>query len=234
MSKPQPRTLTYGFYNFAPPNEGRTTATLQEDLRAIANRMPYHDKQRRPKLLGGVECIGWGALPVIHGMRLFRQGWNPRHPGRSNICLYVDNDLPVHGHGWVDLQRSWPNTEHPGMHDPRSILWADVKDWRVLVGHAPPRTKGDTSAAARGEYVREVAKLIDSTNKPTLLLQDSNALGRQIIEACDTKPLYLAGAVTDNSISTEPNEADNLEGIFGVKMRSDHHSFLFGKTVRAA
>lgn len=112
---------------------------------------------RLPRLavLGIVEAIG-NTLIDLPGFQKIR---STKNRSRLNIAAYVRDDLDISSISWIDLERTWPRTEGPGIHEARSILAMDVEDTQVIVGHqGPPNIP--TAAWVQQEGIDELTTLM--------------------------------------------------------------------------
>lgn len=212
------RRMPFAFYNLAPPgdpNRGSVRVALESN--AIVNNDPTDLFRRRPKVFGVCEAIG-RSLPSLDRYDLLR---DTSRASRANLAVYVLDHLD-HGRAeWIDLKETWPRTEHPGTHPPRSLLVVRVEDWTVCVSHAPPTAPG--AGPARAEWVK-AARAFMAGPGPRLLLSDPNAL-----------PVDVAGVEHGGT----PIEHAHVRGarlvswstpaeINGVRMLSDHKKALLG------
>lgn len=185
---------TFVVYNF---DNNRPEHILRAELTALLTTY-------RPLVLGGLEA--YDAMP-IKGYRLVTFKSNK---SRANIAAYVRDDLQVHSHIWHDLRRTWPRTQGPGTHEPRSILslrvtGAGLDRAQVVVTHAPP--KNATRQAIR-EHERALRRICApwtrrvqwtlrtkksrqrARNRQRIVLMDGNDPGRT-----NTMPVRLSVAM---------------------------------------
>ncbi len=218
-------------FGFAFENLGPTPRRdeINDELLALANVTSRDHDRPIPKGVGVAEAIG-KRLPVLPRHDMLR---DTRRPGRANVALYVRADL-AHDHEWIDLDETWPRTEHPGTHPPRSILVAQVEDWRVIVAHAPPlgRRTGD----ARAEWLAAMVDAILDTpddRTPVLALTDPNGLGPALLLG----PGMVTGGTPVEAAHGRRvilDHAQAVESVNGVRMRTDHGRALIGHARRRA
>lgn len=217
------RRFGFTFENLGPRGDPhRGAAQLRAELAAQANNLRPDPNRKRPKGIGLCEAIGY-TLPTLD-----RYGPPIRdrsRPGRANLALYVGAWLDV-DHEWHDLDETWPRTEHPGTHPPRSILVAQVEDWRTIVGHAPPIAPH--SGDAREEWLDAMVRLM-RTPGPVLALTDPNGLGPALVRRLG--PETVAGGTHVEAVHGRRVILDNaqaVESLNGVPMLTDHRRALVG------
>jgi hypothetical protein len=155
----------YLFYNLGP---GRSSIRISQELRGMASM--------RPRVIGLVEAIGY-PLPDLPDYRRVR---DTTRPSRANVAAYVRRDLTVKSVKWHDLSQTWPRTEMPGTHPPRSILELRVNGSQVIVYHAPPQTKHPDSFKGQQEGIAALTRLMApgvgawSKKRPRVALMDAN------------------------------------------------------------
>lgn len=214
------KRVPFAFENLGPADR---PFQIDRELRALANLLNPDPDRRRPKVLGVCEAVGKVLPDTLTPYRLIR---DRSTPSRANIALYLLARLHVEAIRWHDLRETWPRTEHPGIHEPRSILRVEVEGWRVLVGHAPPIAP--ESGKARDEWHDAMVDLMTSVG-PVLALVDPNSVlildrGRIVtagtnIEAVVGRNIVLDGAFTPGSVN-------------GVPMLTDHRRALLGRARR--
>lgn len=218
------------FYN---ARVGRRDSTLATEVRALLGD--------RPLALGLVETVGYD-LPTAPGYTLIRD--RSTRP-RANIAAYIRSDAAC-AWRWVDLAETWPRTEHPGTHEPRSILSVRVGRMQVVVGHAPPRA---ATPAARREWWQALLPILDPRQRPAwdkrgplhrarallrprLLLADFNALAGHDHPSQAWLAGQIGGQVRGTRIDAAVVRQVRIDGwayrgaVGGVRLRSDHkHAF---------
>lgn len=216
------KRFPFTFENLGPIDR---PAQIESELRAQANDLRRDPDRPQPKGIGGCES-GGKRLPDLN--RYGPPIRDTSRPGRANLYLYV---LAWHDveHEWIDLDETWPRTEHPGTHPPRSILVAQVDDWRVIVGHAPPiaRRTGD----ARAEWLAAMIDAILDTpddRTPVLALTDPNGLGPALLLG----PGMVTGGTPVEAVHGRRvilDQAQAVESLNGVPMLTDHRRALIGR-----
>ncbi len=218
------KRFPFAFENLGPtprPDE------ISDELHALANVTSRDRDRRTPKGIGVAEAIA-KRLPTLPRHDLIR---DTSRPGRANLALYVLARL-AHDHEWVDLHETWPRTERPGTHPPRSLLVAQVEDWRVIVGHAPPLARG--TADARAEWLAAMVEAILDTpddRTPVLALTDPNGLGPRLLLG----PGMVTGGSPVEAVHGRRvilDHAQTVEAVNGVRMRTDHGRALIGHARR--
>lgn len=210
------KRLPFTFENLGPTDR---PAQIEAELRAQANDLRRDPDRRQPKVIGVCEAIG-KRLPHLARYGAPIRDTSP--PGRANLALYVLDRLESDW-SWIDLHETWPRTEHPGTHPPRSLLVAQVDDWRVIVGHAPPLGRG--TADARNEWLTAIGAQIHAVSGPVLALTDPNGLAARLLRpnvVTSGSPVEAAhgkGVILD---------AHTVEVLNGVPMRTDHRRCLVG------
>lgn len=197
----------------------------------------------RPAFLDLVECIG-NRLPDVTGYRLIE---DQSTKSRANIASYVRSDIPVSGIRWLDLQGTWPRTEAPGTHEPRSFLHFRAGKMQRIVAHQAPRNAlGWRALQVEGmEAITAAMKPYPnwfSRHRPRLLTWDANAT----LLSPYPNPIHLAAAIggrvvrtrsVDNAVyrgDVEVIHDGNLFTINNVKLQSDHHKAIaYGFQLRA-
>lgn len=216
------RRVPFAFENLGPADR---PFQISLELRALANLVNPDPDRRRPKVIGVCEALGKVLPDDLADYRLVRD--RSRRP-RANIALYVLSRLHIEAIRWHDLRETWPRTEHPGEHEPRSILRVDVDGWRILVGHAPPIAPG--SDKARDEWHDAMVDLMRSP-APVLALTDPNSIllldrGRIVqagtnIEAVLGRNVVLYGVSTPGVVNGVPMLTDHRRALLGRARRRD-------------
>lgn len=121
------------FYNL---DNNRPDDVVARELHAIAATGPTE--------IALVETIG-NRLPRLPGYRLLA---DDSTPSRANIAVYVLDDFTRHrGPDWHDRRVTWPRTQGPGIHPPRSDLEYRLGRVQRLIAHQPPKGIANTYAA---------------------------------------------------------------------------------------
>jgi hypothetical protein len=228
------------FYNVGPFGEnGRRDNILRAELHAIAST--------GPKVIGLCETVGWGSLPNLVGYRKVR---NRETAGRSNIAAYVRADLDF-GDGddvrWHDLNVTWARTEHPGQHDPRSLLELNIEGDQWLIGHHPPITRNNDTGPARDEHLDLLARRMAPWTRPDwdertaddkanarkrlrVLLWDPNGAGQQLATRIGgwSEGSSIEGGVVRGGHFVKARKQGSVGG---VRMGSDHHGAFLATVV---
>lgn len=221
------RRFPFTFENLGPANR---PVQIRLELGAQANNVRYDPDRRRPKGLAGCEALH-KILP-----RLDHYG-RPIHDtssrSRANLFLYVLDRLNHGSPKWVDHSQTWPRTKHPewtdGIHEPRSTMLVRVEGWRVVVGHAPPGTRG--AGPAREEWLDIMATILRTESRPVLMLTDPNGLGNELVRMGGSKVVTGGSqveAVHGNRLVVL-DHAQTVETLNGVPMRTDHGRCLIGR-----
>ena len=143
-------------------DNNRSAAAYEAGIKRLTRKRGI--RRRRPAILGLCETTN-ADLPALKNYRRIRD----RKPdGRGNLTMYVRRNLPVTDIEWVDLDFTWPNTQRPGTHWPRSILAVTIGSLRTAIWHAPPNNAKNAPAGQR-EGIRELRRL-----RPHLVLGDWN------------------------------------------------------------
>lgn len=224
------RRFPFTFENLGPAGDPhRGSWQIARELNAQANNLRPDPDRPRPKGIALAEAIGHRLPRLDHYGHPIR---DPRKPGRANLALYVLDRLDV-DHEWVDLAETWPRTDHPGAHPPRSILSADVEDWRVVVGHAPP--VAPRSGDARAEWLDAMVAAIRDVDEgtPVLVLSDPNGLGPDLVHRLG--PGVVSGGTPTDAVHGRRVilDAAAVPGTLnGVPMLTDHRRVLVGRARR--
>jgi hypothetical protein len=209
----------YLFYNLGP---GRSSIAVTHELQGMA--------VMSPRVIGLCEAIGY-PLPDLEGYRLVR---DTSRPGRANVAAYVRRDLDYRWHRWHDLTQTWPRTEHPGTHPPRSILELRIGPMQVIVHHQPPRTRHEDSRRGQLEGVIVLDGLMGpswwstSRRRPRLLLLDANRRPGVPGPGPDSLALRIGGTVhgheIDGAVSRRftPRRVLYRLRVPGATLHSDH------------
>lgn len=234
--------LHFWFYNL---DNGRPDHVVQSELEAIAST--------EPAFIGACEATGYVFDP-LPGLELTR---DRSTPSRANIATWVRKDLAGdHDQHWLDLSTTWPKTDGPGTHPPRSFLGVRVGRIPVFTAHQPPPHVGSFSQKGQQEGVDVLTRAIapwhrsDWTRRvpaaqelarvrPRVLLWDAN---RRPGEA-GPGPTLLARRIHGRSVGHRIDGAvvsgvgrvsrvGYPERVAGVPLASDHHhAFRFTLTV---
>lgn len=131
------------FYNIGP---GRPDAQVAREIRAM---LAHRERPGDPRVaeLRLAEVIGYHPLPKVAGYTLFA---DRSTEARANIATYIRNDL-AGTHRWIDLAETWPRTDHPGTHPPRSFLVTRVGLCSGVTAHQGPPTTRRTHPAVQRE-----------------------------------------------------------------------------------
>lgn len=235
--------LDFWFYNL---DNGRPGRVVQEELEAIAST--------GPAFIGTCEANGYTFDPLPR-LELVR---DRSTPSRANIASWVRKDLAGDlEQRWLDLSTTWPNTDRPGIHAPRSFQGVLVGRIPVFTAHQPPPHVGAATAVGQQEGVdaltraiapwhradwtrREPAEQERARARPRVLLWDAN---RRPGDA-GPGPTMLARQVHGRSVGhridgavvsgiAHATRVDYPERVAGVRLGSDHHhAFRFTLTVR--
>lgn len=118
------------FYNVGP---GRDEGQVEREVRAM---LAFRERPTDPAVaeLRLVEAIGYHPLPTVPGYELI---FDRSTEARANVATYVRSDL-ASDHRWLDLKGTWPKTDHPGTHAPRSFLNTRVGRCAGVTAHQPP------------------------------------------------------------------------------------------------
>ena len=226
------------FYNL---DNYRKDQQVKAELEAMASR--------QPAMIGLCEVVG-NTLPALDGYKLIRsklRDGSTLARSRSNIALYVRRDLPVWNVRWIDCEQSWPRTQGPGTHEPRSYLSLRVGLTKVIVAHQPQRPIGDADTRvalyfARQEGISRLAlamtpkgkdgslRLRIAKRRPVILMADFNARSGER-QGPDTLAAKIDGRVyggerIDNVVARGNvwvSKVDVVTRVAGVALESDHH-----------
>jgi len=218
----------FAFENLGPRARPKQTRL---ELGALANNVNPDERRPRPKGIGLCETIHhdltdlWHyGLPIRDRTRL----------SRANLALYVLDRLDLGRIRWHDLAEQWPRTEHPGIHEPRSILDVEVEDWRIIVAHAPPVAIG--TGPARREWLDAMVELLSGPT-PVLALTDPNGLGAELVRrlAKPSKGTVVTGGTPVEAVHGVGIVLDSVHApgrVNGVPMLTDHRRALLGRARR--
>ncbi|WP_243058343.1 hypothetical protein [Nocardioides sp. SR21] len=234
--------LDLWFYNL---DNGRPDQVVQEELEAIAST--------EPAFIGTCEAIGYVFDPLPR-LELVR---DRSTPSRANIATWVRKDLAGDlEQRWLDLSTTWPRTDRPGTHEPRSFQRVLVGRIPVFTAHQPPPHVGTATAVGQQEGVDALTRAIapwhrsdwtrrvpaeqeQARERPRVLLWDAN---RRPGDA-GPGPTLLARQVHGRSVGhridgavvsgvTRVSRVDYPEQVAGVPLGSDHHhAFRFTLSV---
>ena len=126
-------TFSLAFYNI---RVSRDPAQVEKELRAILTTW-------KPGVLGLCEATGY-SLPGVEGWVKIR---DTTTKSRANVAAYVKTSLDLADIQWHDLKETWSRAQHPGTHEPRSILEFRAGPLQVLVAHQPPKGTDNTQDA---------------------------------------------------------------------------------------
>lgn len=223
------RTETAYFYNL---RVGRDPRQVTRELVAFA--------KERPLYVGLCETTGYD-LPDLPGYTRIR---DTSTPARANVAAYCRDDFPPGNIVWEDLERDWRRTEHPGRHEPRSLVTFG-QGLRVTVGHAPPLTRYGDTRPAQQEMVDALTPILDprqregwrrrakrsravATFRPRHLVWDANRRPGETGPGPTMLASRVGGLTVGHRIdcavvtNTQPVEVDYPTSVGGVKLRSDH------------
>lgn len=205
------------FYNL---DNGRPDAVVNQEIKAILST--------RPAIFAGCEATGLR----IDDHPEYRRVRDTSTRSRSNMVLLVRKDLPFKAGGWIDFASTWPRTEGPGTHEPRSFPHATVLGQVVAVVHLPPEN------AAKADWLQ--AECIDALAalNPDIAIGDFNgrkgdpgrdapdALARRIRGR--TVGVRIDCAVVRNGLRVRGVKYPTKVGKIGrrVRLLSDHHHAL--------
>jgi hypothetical protein len=173
------RVLPLTFYNL---DNNRPNDQMAREVRALLTGP-------RPAVLGVCEAVGYN-LPGVEGWRVYR---DTSTKSRANIAAYVKNNLEVTGVQWHDLAETWSRTEHPGTHEPRSILELRAGPLQVLVHHQPPKGTDNTHDAQQEGIDKLEARMApwtrdDWSTRPQADKDDARAQPRVVLWDANRKP----------------------------------------------
>lgn len=203
---------------------GRRQKQVDGEIRAMLKRKPMY--------LALCEAITYD-LPEVEGYSLMH---DRSTKSRGNLARYVRDDVaPRHDGEWVDLTVEWKRTDHPGMHEPRSIYHEVLRNGvRMVVTHAPqkPNRKTDTRPA-RAEWVSAMKNLAARWRRPFILIGDWNGTGAE-----ETSATVIAESLKGTVVGTRidaavvkglyPTAATYPQQVGGVALLSDHkHALKF-------
>lgn len=124
MTRPRRRVReAVWFYNL---DNGRPDTVVNAEIKAILST--------RPAIFGGCEATGLR----IDAHSEYRRVRDTSTRSRANMVMLVRKDLPFKAGGWLDFDSTWPRTQGPGVHEPRSFPYATVAGQLVAVVHLPP------------------------------------------------------------------------------------------------
>ena len=231
-----------GLFYFYNCREGRPNAELMREVHAMLDDQPL--------FWLGVEAVGYRfekhkGYDVLH---------DTSNQSRANVVAYVPSGGVDHV-GYLDLHQTWRNTEHPGMHAPRSFLHFSIEGMQVLNVHQAPRTKygPNTRAQAEGQYRLRQAMAPwthpgwdqrTDTPRHAALTRARLALG-DLNGTCQDSgftPCTLAAAVHGKVVDQHHVDTgvyrncvvDNVaypEIVNGVRLHTDHKHALRGRVV---
>lgn len=217
------------FYNLGP---GRPVPEVYAEIRNFALPMKRGKVWVIPREIWLVEAIGYGSLPHLPDYEQIR---DISRPSRANIAGYI---LKRPGrkisHRWIDLDFTWPRTEHDGMHPPRSILKFRDGQLRGAVYHAPdPRAKDVEVGHTEGADA-VVRTLSGFSGKPLLAVADWNTNIHDDVNGAASVARRLGGRV----VGGPPVDHAVVRGLKDVDARytstwrgrhlgTDHHSGAF-------
>jgi len=218
----------FAFENLAPPTDpNRGPGQVRRELGALANNVNPDSRRPDPKAIGLCEALDH-RLPD-----LWRYGQPIRdvsRRSRENLALYVLARLDRGRVRWHDLAETWPRSNRPGTHEPRSILDVEVEDWRILVSHAPPVSVG--TGPARREWLDAMVDVMRGPT-PVLALTDPNGLGDELIRRLGVKAVgggtHIEAAHGRGIILTAVHASGRVNG---VPMLTDHKRALLGAARR--
>jgi len=235
--------LDFWFYNL---DNGRPPGVVRGELEAIASTAPA--------FIGCCEAVGYDLEP-LPGLALAR---DCSRPGRANIASWVRDDLAGDlEQRWLDLATTWPNTDRPGTHWPRSFQSVLVGRIPVFIAHQPPPHLGELTDVGQAEGVEALSRAIApwhrsdwtrrvpeeqerARSRPRVLLWDAN---RRPGDA-GPGPTLLARMIHGRSVGhridgavvsgiAHASRIEYPERVDGVRLGSDHHhAFRFTLTVR--
>ncbi|GAA4372470.1 hypothetical protein [Nocardioides caricicola] len=235
--------LDFWFYNL---DNGRPDRVVQRELEAIAST--------GPAFIGSCEATGYDFDP-LPGLE---QARDRSRPGRANIATWVRTDLAGRGEQrWVDLATTWPNTDRPGTHPPRSFQGVLVGRIPVFTAHQPPPHLGRLTDLGQEEGVEALCRAIAPWHRPDWTRrapeEQERARARPRVLLWDANrrpgdagpgPTLLARRVHGRSVGhridgavvsgvAHASRVDYPERVAGLRLGSDHHhAFRFRLTVR--
>lgn len=177
-----------------------------------------------PLALVCVEAIG-NTLPAVRRYDVLA---DRSTRSRANIALYVREDADRTGLRWADLSTTWPRTEGPGTHEPRSFPWVVADGLQIIGVHQQPkgtRTTTEGQAEGIGTLSRLMAR--GPGGRPALAIGDFN---RRVYEP-GPGPRTLASRVSGKVYGQRIDCAvgRGIKGrsryvsvVEGVRLRSDH------------
>lgn len=223
----------------------------QDQVAAEIRAMLDHREHRSHPATAEVrltEAIGY-RLPKVKGYTLFRDRTSA---ARANIATYLRNDL-ASSHRWIDLSSTWPKTDHPGIHPPRSFQVTRVGRCIGVTAHqGPPFTRQahpEVQAEGQGALIEtlapEVARLSPVAReranlRPRWVAYDANARAGDPHPSPTTLAAAIGGRVAGKRIDClvyrgcVVAEHEYVERVGGVRLGSDHHrAFRYVITVDA-
>lgn len=234
--------LDFWFYNL---DNGRPHDVVQRELDAIAST--------RPAFIGSCEATGYTFDP-LKDLVLAR---DRSRASRANIAAWVREDLAGElDQRWFDCKTTWPRTDRPGTHEPRSFQGVLVGRIPVFTAHQPPPHLGKLTEVGQREGIDVLTKAIApwhredwtqrapehrvrARERPRVLLWDANRRPGEEGPGPTLLAKQLEGRSVGHRIDgavicgdAKASDADYPERVAGVPLRSDHHrAFRFTLTV---
>lgn len=194
---------------------------LARELQAIG--------EQRPLAIACVEAIG-NRLPTLRGFRLIA---DRSTRSRANIAMYVRADARIGDIRWTDLRTTWPRTQGPGTHEPRSLLTVVVDDVQVTAVHQQPKGTA-TTLKGQSEGIDALARLMrrGPDDRLAIALGDFNRRHHELgpgpgalAALVDGKPV---GSRIDCAVvrGAKRSRARYFSRVAGVPLMSDHKHAL--------
>lgn len=208
---------THNLINFNIDNYRPDQGQLAEELHAI-------NEQWDPFLIFCIEAIG-NRLPRLDGMTLLQ---DDSTPSRANIAVYVDKHARHTGLNWIDLKTTWPRTEGPGIHPPRSFPWLVPNGLQAIGVHQAPKN-AKTVMEAQREGIEALESLMGRgvPTRASLALGDFNRSKTDLGPGPATLAKAIGGKVLGERIMCGVGK--NL----GLLHKSTYHTSADGIPIKA-
>lgn len=221
MPEAKPISLPVIFYNL---RVHRDQSQVNREIAAIL--------KTGVAIFGMCEAIGY-KLPRIPGYTLIRS--NATKP-QQNIAAYVKDTLTVNAVNWYDMKLSYPRTEDPGMHEPRTVLVLRIGWTQVIITHLPAGRQAQTEAAKREvwNFITQRINANDAQNDkraaeiPRLAMFDSNGIrdAEKVAKATNSRMISRTEIDTGIYKKSQVHSVDYKSVVSGVVLRSDHRHCL--------